>query len=144
MSALNYLRFAILRLRNRRKRLTTYREHAKRIPWTSMGRRSVAHRVGQSLVPVGVLPFEPVPFTGGTTPTISKDHPEWEKFLMHIVGTAIHGGDHKFVTCLHVVQAIGELRKSGYFLSRLSGSNNVFYFPYPIEITVRYMDPRTK
>jgi len=62
---------------------------------------------------------------------------------MHIVGTAIHGGDHKFVTCLHVVEAINKLKKSGYFLSRLSRSNDVFYLPYPIEITVRYMDPRT-
>jgi len=120
-----------------------YKSYARRIPWTLIGRKSIAHRVGQSLVPVGVLPFQPMPATKGVPPTISQDHPKWESFLMHIIGTAIHGGDHKFVTCLHVAEAFDKLKKSGYFLSRTYLGENVVYMPYPIEVCVKYIDPRS-
>jgi len=123
--------------------MSDYQEDVKQIPWTSTGRESIACKVGRSLVPVGVLPFQPVPFAGGTPPTISKDHPEWEKFLMYIVGTAIQGGDHKFVTCLHVLKAIDELQSDAYFLARLTRASDVIYMPYQLEKGLGYVDPRT-
>jgi hypothetical protein len=123
--------------------MADYTKCERRIPWASVGRKSIAHMVGRSLVPVGVLPFQPVGVAGPASPMISQDHPEWEKFLMHIVGTAIHGGDHRFVTCLHVMKALGKLQRSGYFLSRLIRGNDVTYIHYRIEQALKYVDPRS-
>jgi hypothetical protein len=79
---------------------------ADAIPWGSLGRETVASKVGRSLLPVGILPFEPVPFSKEGIPAIDQHHPDVEKILMNIVGTAIQAGTGKLVTCLHVVDAL--------------------------------------
>jgi len=59
---------------------------ADSIPWGSLGRETVASKVGRSLLPVGILPFEPVPFSKDGTPAIDQHHPDVEQILMNIVG----------------------------------------------------------
>ena len=78
---------------------------ADAIPWGSLGRETVASTVGRSLLPVGMLPFEPVPFSKDA-PAVDQNHPDVEKVLMNIVGTAIQVGPGKLITCLHVVDAL--------------------------------------
>lgn len=120
-----------------------YLEYAKTIPWKSMGRDTVAARVGRSIVPVGVMPYKPLPFDPKGTPVISNEHPDIEKFLMNIIGTAIQAGNGKLVTCLHVAEAIEKQPKDGYLYVRLIRDNFVKYTPYPIEMSLKYLDPRT-
>jgi hypothetical protein len=55
-------------------------------------------------VPIGVLPFQPSPPVQGQPPYISRSHPEFEQFLMHILGTAIQADNGKLVTCAHIVE----------------------------------------
>jgi hypothetical protein len=81
------------------------RKIADAIPWGSLGRKSVASRVGLSLLPVGLLPFEPVPFSP-TMPVVDQHHPDIEKLLMNIVGTAIQADSGKLITCSHVVDGL--------------------------------------
>ncbi len=114
------------------------------IPWNSLGRETVTHRVGRSIVPVGVYPFDLAPFSSvEAIPAISGNHPEMEKYLMNIVGTAIQAGPGKLVTCLHVADALITMRRKGYILARLIRDDLIRYTPYPIETALRYVDPRT-
>ncbi|MBN1359180.1 MAG: hypothetical protein JW993_01240 [Sedimentisphaerales bacterium] len=53
-----------------------------KIPWTSMGRDTTAFAVGRSIVPVGIYPFDLVPFSPAGIPEMTSDHPDMEKFLM--------------------------------------------------------------
>lgn len=123
--------------------MADYLESAKTIPWKSLGRDTIASRLGRSLVPVGVMPFQPLPYDPKGTPHISSDHPDMEKFLMHIIGTAIQADKGKLVTCLHVADAINKQPRNGYLFVRLIRDNYVKYTPYPLEMSLKYVDPRT-
>ncbi|MDT5120854.1 MAG: hypothetical protein QOC96_336 [Acidobacteriota bacterium] len=118
----------------------------KDVPWTSFGRETAVARVGQSLVPVGVYPFDLQPFNPAGIPMIDVTAPGNEDLLMNIVGTAIQAGDGKLVTCHHVVQALleREQNKPHYILSRLFRGSMVYGIPYPIQASVPYIDARTK
>jgi S1-C subfamily serine protease len=122
------------------------RKIAERIPWASFGRESIISRAGRSLVPVGVLPFEPKAWTPNM-PTMPVQHPDMEKFLMNIVGTAIQADRGKLVTCAHVVTGVKQLQPTGYFyiLSRRAvPGGNVVLIPYRVQAAVNYyFDPRT-
>lgn len=120
-----------------------YLEFAKTIPWKSLGRETTTSRLGKSLVPVGVMPFKPLPYNPDGTPYISNEHPDMEKFLMNIIGTAIQADKGKLVTCLHVADAINKQPSDGYLFVRLVRNEYVKYTPYPIEKSLRYVDPRT-
>lgn len=119
-----------------------YLEEAKRIPWKSLGRETVVSRIGRSLLPVGVMPFKTLPFDPKEMPVISSDHPDMEKFLMNIIGTAIQADKYKLVTCLHVAESINKQQGDGYLFARLIRDNFVRYTPYPIEKALRYVDLR--
>lgn len=122
-----------------------YLEATKNIPWASMGRETVASKIGHSLLPVGVMPFEleqfdpskPVQFT-------DSNDPNFENYLMHIVGTAIQVGEGKLVTCRHVVQAVLEKTAKGYILARTFRGNTVIYGSVPFDRALNYIDPRSK
>jgi len=115
-----------------------------RVQWNSLGRETITSEVGRSIVPVGIYPFDLVPFTSlAAIPEISCDHPDMEKFLMNIVGSAIQAGKGKLVTCAHVAEALVASRRKGYILARLIRDGTVRYTPYPIEAAYRYADPRT-
>jgi S1-C subfamily serine protease len=120
-----------------------YQEMTKNIRWNYLGRETTASLVGKSIVPVGILPFEPVPYVGDEMPQLSMRDSSAERYLMNIVGTAIQGGDGKLVTCGHVVEAILERNAKGYILSRIIRSGTIEYLPYPIIKALRYVDPRT-
>ena len=68
-----------------------YQKLTASIPWKSFGRQTVASRLAASLLPVGVLPFRPVPLPEREILAISSRDPQFEKFLMHIVGTSDTG-----------------------------------------------------
>lgn len=114
-----------------------------RIPWSSLGRETITFKVGRSIVPVGIYPFDLAPFCRAGIPEMSNDHPDMEKFLMNIVGTAFQAGKDKLVTCLHVVEALAARKRNGYVFARLIRDGCVRYTPYPIEMAFRYVDPRT-
>jgi len=120
-----------------------YLEVAKTIPWKSMGRDTVAARVGRSIVPVGVMPFKPISCDPAKMPFISHKHPDMEKYLMNIIGTAIQADKDKLVTCLHVAEAIDEQPSKGYLFARLIRDNFVKCTPYRIQMSLKYVDPRT-
>jgi hypothetical protein len=122
------------------------REIADKTPYTSLGRETVASRVGRSLVPVGLLPFEPVKWTKEEgVPAITQDHPDFEKLLMNIVGTAIQADTGKLVTCAHVVQGLLKAHPTSrhYILARMFRGTEIMFMPYPIQVSVKYLDPRT-
>lgn len=120
-----------------------YKELTKDIPWNSAGKETVISKVGRSLVPVGILPFQPQPIKEGKIPYITNENPDREKYLMNIVGTSIQAGKGKLVTCGHVVEAIVNQKASGYILARLLRKGLVAYTPYPIQTALKYVDPRT-
>jgi S1-C subfamily serine protease len=117
----------------------------KDVPWTSFGRETVATRVGRSLVPVGIYPFELQPSITEDTPSVDVTAKGTEEFLLNVIGTAIQVGDGKLLTCNHVVEALFEREKkrSHYILSRLFRGNTVYAIPYPIQASVPYIDIRT-
>ncbi|HEY6215507.1 MAG TPA: trypsin-like peptidase domain-containing protein [Pyrinomonadaceae bacterium] len=120
------------------------RKIAEKIPWASLGRETVASKVGRSLVPVGLLPFEPKAWTPNM-PTMPVQHPDMEKYLMNIVGTAIQSDRGKLITCAHVVEGLKQLQPTGYFyiLSRFMRQGNIVLMPYRVELVVNYyFDPR--
>lgn len=120
-----------------------YQDLTKNIPWKSFGKDSATSKVGLSLVPVGILPFKPLPPKPNALPVIHSNDPDAEKYLMNIVGTAIQAGDGKLITCAHVVEALIEQKSSGYILSRIMRDGTIIYIPYPIQCALRYIDPRT-
>lgn len=96
-----------------------YQEITKDIPWGYLGRETVASTLGKSIVPVGILPFQPKPVENDKMPAISMREKGAEQFLMNIVGTAIQAGAGKLVTCGHVVKALIEQKAKGYILSKI-------------------------
>ncbi|MDP3013227.1 MAG: trypsin-like peptidase domain-containing protein, partial [Candidatus Subteraquimicrobiales bacterium] len=120
-----------------------YQEITKNIPWNSLGKETVASKLGKSIVPVGILPFQPQPIEHGEMPAISMREPGAEQYLMNIAGTAIQAGDGKLVTCVHVVESLINQNATGYILSKIVREGTVIYVPYPIVKAIRYVDPRT-
>lgn len=120
-----------------------YKELTKDVPWSSLGEETIVSKVGRSLVPVGILPFQPLPSNTDPMPYISSKHPDMEKYLMNIVGTGIQAATDKIVTCSHVAEVLMEQKSHGYILGRIIRSNVVVYTPYPIQIALRYVDPRS-
>lgn len=59
-----------------------------------------------------------MPQPGDPLPQIGSDHPDFEKYLMEIIGTAIQVGEGKLVTCAHVIDAVNETERRGYLLAR--------------------------
>ena len=119
-----------------------YRQYAKQIPWASFGRETPASRVARSVLPVGILPFTPLP-PQPDIPAIPGDHPDADKFLMSIVGTAIQAGQGKLVTCAHVMDALVAAQARTYVLTSTTRSSTVVYLPYRVVQALRYVDPRT-
>ena len=120
-----------------------YQDLTKNLPWGSFGKDSVTSKVGLSLVAVGILPFKPLPPQPDALPVIHCSHPDAEKYLINIVGTAIQAKGGKLVTCAHVVGALIEQKSRGYILSRIMRDGTITYIPYPIQFALRYVDPRT-
>jgi len=120
-----------------------YQDITGNIPWSYLGRETIALRLGKSILPVGILPFQPIPIEDDKMPGISIREKGAEQYLMNIVGTAIQAGDGKLVTCGHVVEALIEQKANGYILSRIIREGTVAYVPYPIVKALRYVDPRT-
>lgn len=116
----------------------------KDVPWSSMGRDTPLSRAGRSLVAVGPLPFEPaaVRRPGDPLPQIGSEHPDFEKYLMEIVGTAIQVGEGKLVTCAHVIDAVNEAGRRGHLLARSIEGNISKCIFWPYENVIRYIDFR--
>ena len=124
--------------------MNKYKKLTKDIPWNSAGKETVISKVGHSLIPVGVFPFQLQPSTAGDIQFRTMGGPDSEQYLMNIVGTAIQAGTGKLVTCCHVIEAVIQKKTSGYVLARLFREGVVVYIPYPIQMALRYVDPRTE
>lgn len=124
--------------------METYKHQTKDTPWASPGRETALSRAGLSLVAVGNLPYEPAktPKPGDPLPHIGSEDPEFEKYLMDIIGTAIQVGEGKLATCAHVVQAVIEGKKRGYLLARTLVKGALICTAWPFEKVLRYIDPR--
>lgn len=120
-----------------------YQDITKNILWGSLGKDTVAAKVGLSLVPVGILPFQPLPPQPNGLPASFLNESNLEQWLMNIVGTAIQAGDGKLVTCAHVVEELIKQKRKGYILTRFKRDGTVICIPYPIYSAIRYVDPRT-
>lgn len=121
-----------------------YRQETADIPWSSMGRETIASRIGRSLLPIGILPYDAPaydPFKPALT--IASDQEGFENYLMDIVGTAIQAGDGKLVTCGHVIEAVMDRKRKGYVLSRAFRGSTVICSKRPFERAFRYIDPRS-
>lgn len=121
----------------------TYEDQAKLIPWNSFGRETVASRAARSLVPVGTLPFDAKPFSPEGVPAVGSLDPDFEKYIMNIRGTAIQAGKGKLVTCAHVVAVLPPGPRKPYILAKISRPGYVAYIPYPFQMSLNYVDPRT-
>ena len=121
-----------------------YHERIKNIPWKSFGRETVAFRVGRCLAPVGISPVKiPTPLPNQNIPLVDSSKPNFEEFLMNIVGTGIHSGNGKLVTCLHVVDSLFQTAPKGYILARSYHDNAYECAYFPIIRAIRYIDFRT-
>lgn len=126
-----------------------YQRLTANIPWKSFGRKTIATQVKRSLLPVGILPFEPEPLQAGSThfPVIEVNGTNFkgvfEKYFMNIVGSAIQAGDGKLVTCAHVAEPLMGQESKGYVLSCIHRDGTSIYIPYRIQKALRFVDPRT-
>jgi hypothetical protein len=114
------------------------------IPWHSLGRETVISRTGRGLVPIGVLPFQPSPPAQGQPSYISRAHPEFEQYLIHILGTAIQADNGKLVTCAHIVEGLAQQPSKGYILAPLIREGAIFFTPYAIQIALPYVANRVR
>jgi len=112
------------------------------IPWASTGRLTPAYRVTQSLLPLGILPFEPHP-PKAEIDGIGSDSPDAEKYLMHIVGTAIQVDQGKLLTTGDSIEAVRPHQADPFVLAHLVRGNGRVFIPYRIAQALRYVDPRT-
>ncbi|HYX49612.1 MAG TPA: hypothetical protein VE843_07705 [Ktedonobacteraceae bacterium] len=119
-----------------------YQDLTKNTPWESFGRETVASRISRSLLPVGVLPFQPLPYSADT-PSLYVEDLAVENYMLHIIGTAIQSDEGKLVTCAHVVEALKGQTSSSYLIARTFQGNTVRYQPYPLQNVIPYYDPRT-
>lgn len=124
--------------------MSDYLEVASKIPWASFGVETVSTHVGLSVVPVGTYDHELPKFDENSTTHVADRNKNefFEKNLINIIGTAILGGEGKFVTCKHVMDAINEDNKKAYVLIRQYKDNSVIYSTYPIINAFKYVDPR--
>lgn len=113
------------------------------IPWTSIGRETVISRAGRGVVPIGVLPFQPSPPVQVQPLYISSSHPEFEQYLMHIIGTAIQADSGKLVTCAHIVEGLVQQPSRCYILAPLIREGVILFTPYAIQCALPYVDPRS-
>lgn len=108
-----------------RKPRRQYDDLANIIPWASMGPPSIASKVGQSLLPIGIFDSSlPISKYEGSSKEISSRDADFEKYLLNIVGAAILTGSGKMVTCLHVVEEIVHQNAKGYALVKRTISKN--------------------
>ena len=120
-----------------------YDEFAEIIPWSSMGRSSIASKVGRSLLPIGVYdPSIPMWNYEGSLKEISNRDEDFEQYLINIIGTAIRTGTGKLVTCLHVVDDIIKQKLKGYALiNRTLSSNTIIHTSCPFGSALKYVRP---
>jgi hypothetical protein len=78
-------------------------------------------------------------------PFVIQDDADFEKLLMHIVGTAIQSDTGKLVTCAHVVEGLMQANPQGnyYLLARMFRGSEILFMPYSIQASVKYLDPRS-
>lgn len=125
--------------------MVDYFEKMKNISWNLRGKETVASRVGKSLFPIGIYNFDvPKHDPSKLPPVIESGDPNWEKYLMNIVGTGVYAGDGKLISCAHVIKDVSESGKRGFILVRHDDGEQVLFTHYPIVRTIRYLDPRTK
>lgn len=119
-----------------------HQELTKNVPWSSFGKETVASRVGHGLIPLGLMPFQPQPYSEDA-PLAAPTPEQLEFFLMNIVGTGIQAEEGKLVTCRHVVNTLFTQESGPYMLGRVYRHETVRYVPYPLLMSFPYYDPRT-
>lgn len=99
-----------------------------------------------NLLPVGTLPFRPVPVRSGEfleLPAMSSHVRGFENYLLNILGTAIRTEENKMVSCSHVMDAFQGVASPPYALVRSPASQGtVVYWFTRIQKAFRYIDFR--
>ena len=123
-----------------------YDEFAKIIPWASMGRSNIVSQVGRSLLPIGVYdPKLSIWTYGGEPKVITNRDEDFERYIIHIMGTAIRTGTGKLVTCHHVIEGVIQQRMKGYALvNHLPLPNTIVYTACPFDSALKYVRPGQK
>ena len=121
-----------------------YTDLADKIPWRSRGQETVISRAGRSLVPIGLLPFEPVEISGAHLPQIQSSDPKHENYILEILATAIQAGEGKLVTCGHVAEklAAGDSKRRAIVVP-MEKDGEIVFIPYPVPVAMAYIDPRS-
>jgi hypothetical protein len=112
------------------------------IPWTSNGRRTPAARVADSLIPIGVLPRDSKDLEGIPFKRLTPEEIEARRYMMRILGSAIHVGDGKLLTPRVILD---EARRTGstVYVLLTFGQNPVIHAAIPVVHFLPYVDPRT-
>lgn len=119
------------------------KHEATSIPWSSTGRITPAFRVTQSLLPCGILPFDPISSPSDEVPIVAAGSADIEKYLMRIMGTAVQVGAGKLLTTAETVAAVRPGKTRAAVLANIRRDRQVAFVPYPIQAVLPYIDPRT-
>lgn len=96
----------------------------------------------QSILPLGILPFEPQP-SADELEGVTSDSPDAEKYLMRIVGTAIQVDTGKLLTTGEAIAAVAPHQADPFVLAHVVRGNSRMFVPYRIAEALPYVDPRT-
>lgn len=124
--------------------MNRYKELTKDIPWASAGRETVASTLGKSLLPIGVLPFDPTPPDQAPFAFVDNRTEGFEQYLMEIHGTAMQVDYGKLITCSHVIESVNATKRQGYLLARSFHGRTVVVSHLKYQKAFRYVDPRTE
>jgi hypothetical protein len=116
---------------------------ANDIPWRSTGRKTVASRVVESILPIGVLPRGMKDLQGVNQRQLTPEEIESRKYIMRILGSAVYVGDRKLLAPRIILDDARRTGSTVYVLrTRVNGDQRI-HFAIPVTHFVPYIDPRT-
>lgn len=116
------------------------RQRFQRIPWASFGRETPVSELARSIVPVGNFPSRLPPREAGIV--VELGQPDYESYLMDIMGTAFQVGRGKLITCWHVCELLHVSEGFAHIQSTSTREGVVRKTYWPIQSKFSFVDPR--